>query len=114
MDLPADRVLILVERAFVRLRDMPAVERSVKPLLPANRAVVAMEPRRFACGDLSGRAIVVDAGVLPREAVVDLGAPRMVLLPCARQRSSGGAGDECGNQKCQSDVAQSVHDPVLS
>src|SRR5215469_8108290 len=80
-DLPADLILLLVERALLGLREVAAVGAGHGTLFVADRAILAMQPCGLAPGELAFLALLVDTLVLVGEAVVHLFTARMVLLP---------------------------------
>src|SRR6185437_15906040 len=90
-DLPADLILLLIERALLGLGDVATVRAGHRTLLVADRAILAMQPRSLAAGDLAFLALLVDALVLVGEAVVHLFAARVFRLP-------GGVGERCGRE----------------
>src|SRR5262249_43195902 len=87
-DLPADGVFLLVERFLLGGRDVAVVELRHRPLLLADRVVLAMQLLGLALGDFALPQLAVDAPVLILQAVVDLGAPRVVPLPLGLGRGA--------------------------
>src|SRR5204863_4013723 len=80
-DLPADLVLLLVERLLLGLGDVAAVGARHGALFLADGAVLSVQLGRLRLGDLSFLALLMDALVLVREPIVHLLAARVRLLP---------------------------------
>src|SRR5580692_8477279 len=85
INLLADGVLILIEAALLGFGNVAVVKRSVEAFLGTDRPVLPVQLRSLCGCDLTAGQIAVDAGVLICKAVIDLGSPRMGLLPsCGR------------------------------
>ena len=79
-DLPADGVFLLVERFLLGGRDVAVVELRHRPLFLADRMILAVKLAGLAFGDFALPQLFIDPPVLVLQAVVDLGAPRVILL----------------------------------
>lgn len=75
-----DRVLLLVQRTLFNPRYMSFVLARHESLFLPDLMVLDMQCARLGAVDLTLHALGVNAGVLVREAIIDLLAPRMGLL----------------------------------
>src|SRR5579871_5079345 len=102
-DLPADGVLLLVERALLLLRDVAAVLRCHCALFLADLAVFLVQLGGLALRHLARLHFVLDALVLVIKTAINLRAARMILLPvgpcCKSAPGDGGdkSGGHCNN-----------------
>lgn len=80
-DLTADRVLLLIERPLVGAGEVPAVESRHCALLVADRAILAMQPARLLPRHLAFADFTMNAAILVLQPVIDLIAPRVVVVP---------------------------------
>jgi hypothetical protein len=81
VDLPAFRVLFVIDLLLLAARDMAVVHGRVVAFLIADALVLGMKLRRFAGVQLIVSQASVDAMILASETAVYLCAPRMVVLP---------------------------------
>jgi hypothetical protein len=94
IDIPAYRILVLVQRALIGLGDVAVMEGSVDALFDAHGVQLAVLLRRLLPRDLPSPQIMVNARILNGEAMVDLGAAR-------RGRGGGGGGPADGKRQTE-------------
>jgi hypothetical protein len=80
-NLPAHGVFRLVERFLLGGRNVAVVELRHRPLFLADRVILAVKLAGLAFRDFAFPQLAIDAPVLVLQAIVDLGAPRMIFLP---------------------------------
>jgi len=93
-DLAADPVLLLIERALLGAGDVTAVLARHEALLGADEPVLSVQSTRLAATDFAFATLLIDSRILVVEACIDLGAARMILIPCAGIRKLGRACDD--------------------
>ncbi len=90
----ADAVFLLVQRALFGACDMATILGSHPTLLGAEGVVLLMHGSRLGAVDFARPPLLIDAGVLMRQAIVHLIATGMVPLPL---RFGVGGGSQAGN-----------------
>src|SRR5437868_2267185 len=110
-DLVADAVLLLVQQVLLIRCDVAIVEAGHGALLKANRMILGMQRRGLAGAQFALHHFLMNAIVLIGEAVVDLLATRMVVLPQRLRRRGGIGRAEHGKGNCDHrEFAKAGHD----
>jgi hypothetical protein len=108
--LPADGVLLLIERFLLTLGDMAAVDFGHGTLLMAYRAVFTMKLVGLSFRDLAFLQFTIDPVVLVCKPVVDLIAARVIALPLGfGEGSRHGAADNSERKNENNGFEQSTH-----
>src|ERR1700719_2905204 len=110
-DFPADGIFLLVEHLLLRFRDVAAILAGHVALLLPDLMILTMNRGGLTAGQGPLFDVLVDPLVLIGEAVVDLFATRVILLPRRiRARGPGGADQRRGDDGCaQKPGSEAVH-----
>ena len=80
-NLPADCVLLLIERFLIGSRDMAVVEFRHRPFLVSDCSILRVQTLRLSSGYLTLSTLGIDTPVLILQTIIHLVPPRMSALP---------------------------------
>jgi hypothetical protein len=93
-DLPADRILLQIQRPLFARRDVTIVESRHRAFFLPDRVILAMQLDRLPPRNFTFSVFLIDSPVLIFQPVIDLVAARMIALPSGFGVRAGPGGSE--------------------